>query len=150
MSCFWEAPWLNGEKSKYIAPLILMISTRTKWNIKTALHENGWVSKIKMEDLIIVYILSNLWNFLPNFKQSIWLRALKTTSFGLSRQVVNIWRLPHTRLNTLVQSPPTWEKWLGIYGTLLRPCTSCGLLSKIGFRRRTDECIFLCLYIIYH
>jgi hypothetical protein len=60
MACFWEAPWLNGEKSKYIAPLILMISTRTKWNIKTALHENGWVSKIKMEDLIIVYILSNL------------------------------------------------------------------------------------------
>jgi hypothetical protein len=53
---FWKAPRLNGEKLKDIARLIFMSSTRWKWNVKKALHENGWVLKIKMEELTIAHI----------------------------------------------------------------------------------------------
>jgi hypothetical protein len=42
---FWDAPWLIFLKPKDITPLVYMISTRNKWNAKSALHENGWVEK---------------------------------------------------------------------------------------------------------
>ena len=43
-----DAPWLNGSKPIDIAPLIYKISTRKNWNVKQALHEDGWISKINL------------------------------------------------------------------------------------------------------
>jgi hypothetical protein len=46
---FWKAPWLNGNRPIDIAPLIYNISTRKNWNVKKAMANNGWISKIKMD-----------------------------------------------------------------------------------------------------
>jgi hypothetical protein len=43
---FWTAPWINGCKPLDIAPRIYTISIRKKWNVKKALHNNAWISKI--------------------------------------------------------------------------------------------------------
>jgi hypothetical protein len=45
---FLVAPWLNGSKKKYIAPLIFSNSKGKKWNAKKVLHENAWVVKIEV------------------------------------------------------------------------------------------------------
>ncbi|KAM0838878.1 hypothetical protein ACQ4PT_060692 [Festuca glaucescens] len=46
---FWKSPWLNGSRPIDIAPLIYNISTRKNWNVKKAMSNNGWISKIKMD-----------------------------------------------------------------------------------------------------
>ena len=46
---FWDSPWLNGKSLKDIAPLIFDASTRKNWKVKQALHNNSWISKIKMD-----------------------------------------------------------------------------------------------------
>jgi hypothetical protein len=56
---FWEAPWLDGAKPKDIALLIFMSSSRKRWNIKSAFHENGWIRKIKIEELTTTH-MSNM------------------------------------------------------------------------------------------
>jgi hypothetical protein len=45
---FWKAPWLNGLKPIDIAPLIYNISTRKNWNVKKAMTNQGWISKINL------------------------------------------------------------------------------------------------------
>jgi hypothetical protein len=37
---FWDLPWLNGMMPKDIAPLIFEASTRNKWKVNQALHNN--------------------------------------------------------------------------------------------------------------
>jgi hypothetical protein len=37
---FWDAPWLDGEKPKEIAPLIYMSSKRKNWNMEGRLAQS--------------------------------------------------------------------------------------------------------------
>jgi hypothetical protein len=39
---------LNGRKPKDIAPLIYKIPRSTRWNVKQAPNNEGWISKINM------------------------------------------------------------------------------------------------------
>jgi hypothetical protein len=51
---FWDLPCLKGEKPKNIAPLIFEASKKKKCIIAQALHNNGWVSNIKMDTNLTV------------------------------------------------------------------------------------------------
>jgi hypothetical protein len=62
---FWEAPWLNISRPIDIAPLIFKISSRKKWEVKQALHNDAWISKINMNvEFTLDYIRQfvDLWN----------------------------------------------------------------------------------------
>jgi hypothetical protein len=45
---FGKASWLNGATTMDIAPLVYMISLSRKWNIKKALTNDVWITKINM------------------------------------------------------------------------------------------------------
>ena len=47
---FWDAPWVNGAKPKDIAPLISLAYKRKKWSVASALCENNWTAKIKLDE----------------------------------------------------------------------------------------------------
>jgi hypothetical protein len=46
---FSDSPWLNGRNPKNIAPLVFETSNRKKRKVKQAMHDNAWISKIKMD-----------------------------------------------------------------------------------------------------
>ena len=61
---FWEAPWLQGQKPRNIAPLIFKISSCKKVCVKKALHNNAWIGNIKMvQDFSMQHLLEfiDLW-----------------------------------------------------------------------------------------
>jgi hypothetical protein len=45
IASFWDSPWLNDTKPKYIAPLIYEASTRKRWKVNQALTDHAWVKK---------------------------------------------------------------------------------------------------------
>jgi hypothetical protein len=66
---FWHSPWLNGMKPKDIAPLIFEVSTRKKWSVSQALHNNAWISKIKVDASLSIqhiHMYIQLWELLSN------------------------------------------------------------------------------------
>jgi hypothetical protein len=49
---FWHAPWLDGRALKDIAPKKFDASKYKKWTVAKALHEDSWISNIKIESLV--------------------------------------------------------------------------------------------------
>jgi hypothetical protein len=49
---FWHAPWLDGRAPKEIAPNKFDASKYKKWTVAKALHEDSWISNIKIESLV--------------------------------------------------------------------------------------------------
>src|SRR3954464_3699147 len=57
---FWSSPWLLGRKPQEIAPLIHEASSRKKWTVKEALHNNAWLLKINPNTVISMGHISQL------------------------------------------------------------------------------------------
>ena len=47
---FWDSPWVDGDKPANIAPLIFEASKRKNWTVREAMHEDKWLSSIKLPD----------------------------------------------------------------------------------------------------
>jgi hypothetical protein len=61
---FWHTPWLEGRKSKEIAPSKFAISKRKNFTVNKGMHQDFWISKIKTNEGITLQHLTefvNLW-----------------------------------------------------------------------------------------
>ena len=113
LTSFWEAPWLEGQKPKDIAPQIFMLSKTKKWCIKKVMDDNAWISKITLNEefshahlaqfvelwvLLLGVLVENMedkitWMLTPNGKYSA-ASAYKAQFFGAEASIMksHIWK----------------------------------------------------------
>ena len=46
VACFWNAPWVDGNSPRCIAPLIYALSKRNNWSVREALTDDAWIRQI--------------------------------------------------------------------------------------------------------
>jgi hypothetical protein len=134
----WNSPWLNGRKAKYIAPLIHEASSRKKWKINQALHNNAWVSKIKMDTNLTVPHIHHTSGFGYNSMEFTFMKTHRSPSHGTSRQMVNTPQLQLTmHIFLALPSHKDEEVSLEALDAPQRSNSSRDWASEIGYERRT-------------
>jgi hypothetical protein len=66
---FWHAPWLEGKRSRDIAPKFFEICKRKNWKVSQALHDDEWITKLSGEATLSLQHLTQfvqLWALIQN------------------------------------------------------------------------------------